>query len=580
MRGTFSSGKPSEGRAEPGDEGRHTGIDGRLERLRSRANAWLHLSLQDRVDYVQGCMDRTLDVAPRQVAAAMEAKRLLPGTAQEGEEWLAGPGCQLRVMRLVRETLERLRDQGAVGLQPDRIRIRADGRGVLPVFPGSAIDRVLFTGYTAEVWTPPGRTPEQIVDGCARAYLDPPSAGRIALVLAAGNVASIGPLDAVHKLFIERQVVMLKMNPVNDYLGPFIEEVFADLVRDGYVAVVYGAADVGDYLCRHDEVDEIHITGSAKTHDAIVFGTGSEGESRRAAGRPRLTKRITSELGNVSPVVIVPGTWSAADLRRQAENVATQMTQNGGFNCNAATVLVTHEGWPQRGAFLDGLRSVLGALGARCAYYPGAEDRFDRFVRSHPAAEMFGDRGDGHLPAALLPGIDPARTDHLVFREESFCTVTAEIGLPGADVADFLDRAVVFCNDVLYGTLNAGLIVDPATERRLGSGFLDRVAALRYGTVAINHWAALAFMLGTTTWGAYPGHPLNDIQSGRGIVHNAFMVDDPERSVVRGPFRPLVKPPWYVTHPHGHEIGPLIAALEHAPAWSKLPRLLRYALVR
>jgi hypothetical protein len=29
---------------------------------------------------------------------------------------------------------------------------------------------------------------------------------------------------------------VLKFNPVNAYLGPFFEQAFADLVRDGYVA--------------------------------------------------------------------------------------------------------------------------------------------------------------------------------------------------------------------------------------------------------------------------------------------------------------------------------------------------------
>ena len=28
---------------------------------------------------------------------------------------------------------------------------------------------------------------------------------------------------------------MLKMNPVNEYLGPFVEEAFARLIQDGFV---------------------------------------------------------------------------------------------------------------------------------------------------------------------------------------------------------------------------------------------------------------------------------------------------------------------------------------------------------
>ena len=70
-------------------------------------------------------------------------------------------------------------------------------------------------------------------------------------------------------------------------------------------------------------------------------GQGAEGARRKRENRPLLAKPITSELGNVSPIVVVPGEWSDADLDFHAENLATQMTQNGGFNCNAAKVIVT-----------------------------------------------------------------------------------------------------------------------------------------------------------------------------------------------------------------------------------------------
>ena len=88
--------------------------------------------------------------------------------------------------------------------------------------------------------------------------------GAVALVLGAGNVASIGPLDVVYKFFVEGQVCILKMNPVNEYLGPFIEEAFAEFIERGYLELAYGGADVGAYLTDHEGIDEIHITGSDK----------------------------------------------------------------------------------------------------------------------------------------------------------------------------------------------------------------------------------------------------------------------------------------------------------------------------
>ena len=118
----------------------------------------------------------------------------------------------------------------------------------------------------------------------------------------------------------------------------------------------------------------MHITGSDKTYDAVVFGTGPEGERRKAADEPVLDKPVTAELGNVSPVIVVPGKWSIAELRYQAEHVATMLVNNAGFNCVSARVIVTHAGWPQRDAFLGALTQTLAEITTRRAYYPGAAD--------------------------------------------------------------------------------------------------------------------------------------------------------------------------------------------------------------
>ena len=116
------------------------------------------------------------------------------------------------------------------------------------------------------------------------------------------------------------------------------------MIAGGFLRTAYGAAEVGDYLIRHPDVDEVHITGAISTHDAIVFGPGEEGAARKARNEPALDKRVTSELGNVSPVIIVPGQWKPRDLQFQAEHLATQMTQNNGFNCIAAKVIVLPAG--------------------------------------------------------------------------------------------------------------------------------------------------------------------------------------------------------------------------------------------
>ena len=82
-----------------------------------------------------------------------------------------------------------------------------------------------------------------------------------------------------------------------------------------------------------DQAAPVATVDELPEYDAIVFGGGPEGAERKAARNPLLTKRITSELGNVSPVIVVPGPWSAADMEFHAENLATQIGNNGGFKC-------------------------------------------------------------------------------------------------------------------------------------------------------------------------------------------------------------------------------------------------------
>src|SRR5438045_9420952 len=116
-----------------------------------------------------------------------------------------------------------------------QVTSRKGGQVVVRVFPDSLFERLLLSDVTAEVWMQPGVTVETLPDHMASFYKRPMPAGRVALVLGAGNVNSIAPLDALYKLFVEGQVVLLKLNPVNDYLGSILEAVFAPLIDSGYL---------------------------------------------------------------------------------------------------------------------------------------------------------------------------------------------------------------------------------------------------------------------------------------------------------------------------------------------------------
>jgi acyl-CoA reductase-like NAD-dependent aldehyde dehydrogenase len=427
----------------------------------------------------------------------------------------------------------------------------------------------------------PGVTAETLPQTQAVIYQDKQHSGKVNLVLGAGNVSSIAPLDVLYKLFVEDQVVVLKMNPVNAYSGPYIEQGLQALIKRGFLRVVYGGASEGAYLCNHPGVEEIHITGSDKTFDAIVFGTGTEGAARKAERKPQINKRVTGELGNVSPVIVVPGPWTPADIAYQAEHIVTMLTTNAGFNCNATRMIIQHAGWDQREALLQAIRKLLAQIPPRDAYYPGARQRQQLFLTSHPEAEQFGHASEEQLPWTLISGVDTEHEDDVCFTTEAFCGLFAETALAAESVAEYIDHAVAFTNDELWGTLVATVLVHPASlkEPAIAEVVERATANLRYGSVGINYWGGVSFSLGSTTWGAFPGHTIDDIQSGVGVVHNTLMFSRTQKSVLRGPFRSVPTPPWFATHGEASsKVFPRLTEFEAAPSPWKVPAIVWAAL--
>ena len=550
-------------------------IDEALAILEDHKQDWVALDIDERIDLLEQVRAGMAKVSEGLVHATVQAMGMELGTAEEGEVWLAGPSALIRNLTFLIDSLRDIRDYGAPQL-PAPAHTRPDGQVVAPVLPANGWDKVLFQGFSGEIWMEPGVTLDEMRQSQAAFYRNPSPKGHVALVLGAGNHTSIGPMDALQKLFVEGQVTLLKMNPVNEYAGPFIDEAFAPLRERGFFRLVYGGAEEGDYLCQHDLVEEIHVTGSDKTHDAIVFGVGEEGQRRKAAGERRNDKRLTCELGNVSPAIIGPGPWSDKDLDFQGVNIASTVVNNAGYNCSATRVVVQHEQWDQREALLASLQNAFRKADDRKPYYPGSEDRQKTFLEHHPDADQFGTKGPGHVPWTLIHHLDPNDADEICFNMESWCAQTSEVALRAASVVDYIDEAVKFCNERLWGTLNCTITVHPKSlkDPAIAEAVERAIANLRYGTVAVNHWGGLNFALASTTWGAFPGHPVDDIRSGRGTVHNTFMLEKPQKTVLRGPFRVWPRPAWFFDNKNAAEIGRKMTYFNADPSLMRLPGLL------
>ena len=557
-------------------------LDAALVALGHGVAVWGGTPVARRRELLEQLHARVGQFAEEWVRAALVYKQVPADSPLAGEEWMSGPYGTLVSLASLIESLKAI-EQGKSPIDGYQVTEAPGDRVAVHGLPHTLDDRLLLSGFSSEVWMPPGVKPATARKQAGLGELAPTETGGIGVVLGAGNITSIPALDVIYELYACNRVVALKLNPITDALYEPFTKVFAPLIELGVLQILTGGADVGTYLVHHDAVSHVHMTGSAVTHDAIVWGTGEEAEQRKAAGKPLLDKPITSELGGVSPTIVIPGKWAKADLKFQAEHVATQRLHNGGYNCIASQVVVISSDWPQKDAFLRELRSVLSRAPGRRPYYPGSDRRVEGALAEYPDAERLGP-DDGRV----LVEADQSNETYLL-NTEIFAPVLGVIELPGTGL-EFFRKAAATVNDEFTGTLGANVIAHPRTIKQLGADFEETLATLRYGCIAVNAWTGFGFLTATATWGAFPGHTLEDVQSGIGVVHNTLLLDHPERSVVRGPFRPSPrsvvngelsispKPPWFVTNKTATTTGKALVAFAAKPSFTKLPRILASAL--
>ena len=133
-------------------------LDEALRTLSERAQAFARLDLNQKLDLLNASRARTADVAEDWARAGHQAKGL---PADHGEEWLVGPVPTMRNLRLLAESLERIR-KGRRPVDDKQIRQRADGRTEVSVFPTSNLDAALFTGFTVTQVMASGLTPDDV----------------------------------------------------------------------------------------------------------------------------------------------------------------------------------------------------------------------------------------------------------------------------------------------------------------------------------------------------------------------------------------------------------------------------------
>ncbi len=457
-------------------------------------------------------------------------------TPAEGEEWLGGPFASVLATQYYIKSLTN---------DDDLVEKKYNSEeNSYKVFPNSFTERITFPFIDAKVIFNKSMSFEDInkYRGFSKRYDIDPS---ITLVLGAGNFSSIPYLDVLYHLITRKSVILLKLNPVNEYLKPVFEKVFQSFIERGYIIVTTGNIDESKYMAKHPGINHIHLTGSDKTFEDIVYGRELTEKERKSKSLSKINnKPITSELGNVTPIIIHPGKWSTSDIKYQARKIVTAKLNNNGFNCIAAQVVVLPDGWGQTETLIKFVKHYMSKAKERKAYYPESIERLEKLQK---------DKGYERVNAlsCVTPHLTREIKAYSKFEIDEVWSSTIYFKkIEYTSVEDFANKAIDYCNDELWGNLGVSVIIkdhDRKFNNHITNLYVDN---LNYGTVAINEWAAIGYIIPQLPWGGFPGNRDNDIQSGQSVVHNSMLFESPLKGVVNTKFRisRIIDPPWFVTN--------------------------------
>ncbi len=177
-------------------------IDGSLAVLRAHSDEWARLPIAAKIDHLRALARKTSANADRWVRAACRAKGIDPASPLAGEEWSSGPWALLFGINRLVETL--------TDVASDRPRPPARRHVSTPAptarWSSTSSRRARGTGSCSAASArrcgcSRGVTEATLPDTMAVFYRQADPAGAVALVLGAGNIASIPPLDVLYKMY-------------------------------------------------------------------------------------------------------------------------------------------------------------------------------------------------------------------------------------------------------------------------------------------------------------------------------------------------------------------------------------------
>jgi hypothetical protein len=517
-------------------------IDRNISKLRVNSAEFLNLDKTNLISMLEQTVDNIKTISYYWASLSSEKKGHLT-KSKEGEEWIGGPFSCIYALQYFIDYLQN--DDGLDVTKFD------ESTKSYKVFPTKNIEKLLFPFLEGEIRFGKNLNFNQINEyrGFANRFNN--NKPKITLILGAGNVSSIPVLDALFHMIAHKSVIYIKLNPVNDYLLPIFTQVFEPFISRGFMIITEGDMEASKYLTEHEGFQQIHLTGSNYTYENIVYGRTLSDKERSLKTLPKINKKpITTELGNVTPIIVHPGNWSRAEIRHQAKKIVTAKLNNSGFNCIAAQVIILPKNWKHTDKLKRDIKYYLKKVGDTTSYYPGASENLNDLVQTENYDQI------NNLSCSTPFLVSDLNLEKEYANKEVWSTALYFQELPYSTYENFCSKAVDYVNNHLWGNLGVTVLIKNH-KKKTNQGILNTyIEELKYGTVAINEWSALGFVIPTLPWGGYPGNKDNDIQSGQGYVHNALLFESPQKGIVYSRFRlsPLIDPPWFVTNKKAHRI--------------------------
>ena len=538
-------------------------VDRNISTLRLNSQAFSKIENILLSDMFEECIQNIKSIAYFWATIGADNKGI-KGTVAEGEEWLGGPFASTIALQYY---IDFLRNNTVI--TEDLIN---DNK--IHIFPNKPIEKLLFPFITADMHFSKNMSKSDIINsrgfGTRLGFKN-----GISLILGAGNVSSIPLLDTIYDMVVNRHCILLKLNPVNEYLKPVFEKVFENFISRGFMVVTTGDINVSSYMTAHSGITNMHLTGSDKTYENIVYGsTLNEKDKGKKTLSKKNKKPFTTELGNVTPFIIHPGKWSTSEIKYQARKIVTAKLNNNGFNCIEAQVIVLPKNWKQSQQLVEAIKKQLATEKDRLAYYPNSTETLKRLKSNKTIFQ------ENDLTCATPHLTKDLELNDYYEKNEVWSSTLFFKYLEHDNDLDYVNKAVSYVNQDVWGNLGVAVLIKKHDSKKVKDITKNYVDNLKYGTIAINEWPALGFIIPTMPWGGYPGNKDSDIQSGQGYVHNAYFFESPLKGVLYSKFKlPIVDPVWFTSNKKGSKVFKYLTYYQIENSKINLIKLIFSALI-